>query len=389
MPIDDISPIRKQYLEIKRQYPHAILFFRLGDFYETFDQDAEIASRELDIVLTSRSVAKGMRVPMAGIPHHAAENYLARLIERGFHVAICEQVGEQPVKGIFPRQVTRVVTPGTVVEPGLLPGDANNYLAAVIVESDGVEGRAGVAYVDITTGEFAAAELSGADILMVLRAELARLRPAEILHPDSLNLRDGLPGHQTAWPAWRFESGRCQEALLRHFQAGSLDGFGLHGLNLAASAAGAILQYLEQTQPSALKMLGGLSTYSLSEFMILDAATRRNLELSETIRSGAVRGSLLGVLDHSVTPMGKRLLNQWVSKPLLNVPGIQQRQKGVAHFHQNGLQRGELRQALKPLGDLERLVNRVIGGSAQPRDLVAIRENSPASSWIHDDYQYE
>jgi len=374
MTIDDISPIRKQYLEIKRQYPDAILFFRLGDFYETFDQDAEITSRELDIVLTSRSVAKGTRVPMAGIPHHAAENYLARLIERGFHVAICEQVGEQPVKGIFPRQVTRVVTPGTVVEPGLLPGDANNYLAAVVLESDAGEGRAGVAYVDISTGEFAAVELSGADILAALRAELARLRPAEILHPDSLILRDGLPGHLTAWPAWRFEPGRCQEALLRHFQAGSLDGFGLRGLNLAASAAGAILQYLEQAQPAALKMLGGLSTYALSDFMILDAATRRNLELTETIRSGAVKGSLLGVLDHSATPMGKRLLNQWVSKPLLNVAGIQQRQRGVAHFHENGLQRGELRQALKPFGDLERLVNRVIGGSAQPRDLVAIRE---------------
>src|SRR5512143_1305613 len=156
---DDITPIRKQYLEIKRQHPETILFFRLGDFYETFDQDAETTARELDIVLTSRNVAKGVRIPMAGIPHHAAENYLARLIERGYHVAICEQVGEQPVKGLFPRQVTRVVTPGTVVEPGLLPGDANNYLAALVMESEAESGgKAGVAYVDITTGEFAATE---------------------------------------------------------------------------------------------------------------------------------------------------------------------------------------------------------------------------------------
>src|SRR5512147_515733 len=158
---EDITPIRKQYLEIKRQYPDAILFFRLGDFYETFDQDAETAARELDIVLTSRNVAKGTRIPMAGIPHHAVENYLARLIEHGYHVAICEQVGDQPIKGLFPRKVVRVVTPGTVVEPGLLPGDANNYLASIILgqEADPAAGRAGVAYVDITTGEFAATEL--------------------------------------------------------------------------------------------------------------------------------------------------------------------------------------------------------------------------------------
>src|SRR5512135_1830562 len=163
---DDVSPIRKQYLEIKRQYPHTLLFFRLGDFYETFDQDAETAARELDIVLTSRSVAKGMRVPMAGIPHHAVENYLARLIEKGYHVAICEQMGDEPIKGLFPRKVTRVVTPGTIVEPGLLPGDANNYLACIAASEldPGVkgEGRVGVAFADITTGEFAATELAGA-----------------------------------------------------------------------------------------------------------------------------------------------------------------------------------------------------------------------------------
>src|SRR5512139_1313957 len=177
---EDISPIRKQYLEIKRHYPDTILFFRLGDFYETFDQDAETASRELDIVLTSRNVAKGSRVPMAGIPHHAVENYLARLIEKGFHVAICEQVGDQPTHGLFPRKVVRVVTPGTVVEPGLLPGDANNYLACYIAQEGGNgEERLGVAYVDITTGEFAATELSGSDLHAILRAELSRLQPAE------------------------------------------------------------------------------------------------------------------------------------------------------------------------------------------------------------------
>ncbi|HEX7975461.1 MAG TPA: DNA mismatch repair protein MutS [Anaerolineales bacterium] len=458
---DDISPIRKQYLEIKRQHPNAILFFRLGDFYETFDQDAEIAARELDIVLTSRNVAKGVRIPMAGIPHHAVENYLARLIERGYHVAICEQVGDQPIKGLFPRQVTRVVTPGTVLEPGLLPGDANNYLACFIVadpaafnsagswpvrrvgpapsedlasgqveaasnapgpassgrlqdrravrqagspmatgraagkgrppmerpaagqvdadsasagqSETGQPGRAGVAYVDITTGEFAVTELTGADLQAALRAELIRLHPAEVLFPDSLAPNDGLPGHLTPWPAWHFEPGRCQEELLRHFEVASLDGFGLRGLPLAVRAAGAILQYLAETQPAALKLLTGLNTYSLSDFMALDASTRRNLELTETLRGGSVKGSLLGVLDQTVTPMGKRLILQWVSKPLLDVARIRKRQDGVTYFFEHGMLRAELRAALKPLGDLERLTNRIVGGSAQPRDLVAAR----------------
>jgi DNA mismatch repair protein MutS len=221
---DDLTPIRKQYLEIKREYPHAILFFRLGDFYETFDQDAEITSKELDIVLTSRNVAKGMRIPMAGIPYHAVENYLGRLIDRGFHVAICEQVGDQPIKGLFPRKVVRVVTPGTLIEPGLLPGDTNNYLASVVIQDE----KAGAAYVDITTGEFAAAELEGADIISLVRAELNRLKPAEILHPEGLSLNSQI-GHFTSWPAWRFETGRCREALLRQFEAASLEGFGLRG----------------------------------------------------------------------------------------------------------------------------------------------------------------
>ncbi|MFZ6030283.1 MAG: DNA mismatch repair protein MutS [Chloroflexota bacterium] len=366
---DDLTPVRKQYLEIKRQYPTSILFFRLGDFYETFDEDAETVARELDIVLTSRPVGKGMRVPLAGIPYHALENYLSRLIEKGFHVAICEQVGDEPVKGIFPRKVTRVVTPGTLIEPNLLPGDANNYLACVVMEDE----RAGVAYVDISTGEFAAAELSGTDLKTVLRSEIARLRPAELLFPDSLALPDHLPGHRTPWAAWRFEPGRCQEALRHHFQAASLDGFGLRGLTLAQSAAGAILQYLGDTQPAALSLLTALSTYSLSEFMTLDAATRRNLELTETIRGGHVKGSLLDVLDHTVTPMGKRLMAQWVSKPLLDVDTILLRQNGVQFFGEHGLLRAELRAALKPLADLERITTRVVGATAQPRDLVAMR----------------
>lgn len=366
---NDVTPIRQQYLDIKRQYPDTILFFRLGDFYETFDEDAETASRELDIVLTSRNVAKGVRIPMAGIPYHAVENYLARLIEKGFHVAICEQVGEQPIKGLFPREVVRVVTPGTVIEPGLLKGDRNNYLVGVAMSDD----HAGVAYVDISTGEFAVTELNSTDVMAALRSELIRLNPAEILLPDNLDISNGLPGHLTRWAAWRFEAGRCQETLLAHFQASSLDGFGLRGMTQAIRAAGAILQYLQETQPAALKLLTGVGTYSLSEFMVLDAATRRNLELTETIRGGEVQGSLLSVLDYTVTPMGKRLIRQWVSKPLTDLGEIHARQEAVSAFLEDGMLRAELRAALRPLGDLERLTNRILSGHATPRDLVAIR----------------
>ncbi|MCC6147589.1 MAG: DNA mismatch repair protein MutS [Anaerolineaceae bacterium] len=366
---EDVTPIRQQYLEIKRQHPDEILFFRLGDFYETFDQDAEITSRELDIVLTSRNVAKGVRIPMAGIPYHAVDNYLARLIEKGYHVAICEQVGEQPAKGIFPRQVVRVITPGTVIEPGLLPGDRNNYLMAVFVQED----KVGIAYADITTGEFAAAQPRSEDTRALLRAEAMRLRPAEILIPEDLSLPEDLPGFSSRWPAWRFELSRCQGVLFRHFEVSTLDGFGLHSLPAAIRAAGALLQYIQETQPAALKLLGHLSTYALDDFMTLDAATRRNLELTETIRGGEVKGSLLGTLDHTVTPMGKRLIRQWVSKPLLELSRIHLRQDQIAHLVENGLVRAELRAALRSLADLERLTTRVISGHALPRDLTAIR----------------
>jgi DNA mismatch repair protein MutS len=367
--LEDITPIRKQYLEIKRQYPNAILFFRLGDFYETFDQDAEITSRELDIVLTSRPVGKGVRVPLAGIPHHAVENYLARLIERGYHVAICEQIGDQPIKGIFPREVVRVVTPGTVTESGLLPPNANNYLVSVQLQGN----RAGVAYADISTGEFAVTELESDDIQISLRSELTRLQPAEILYSDTLQLPDGLSGHMTAWQAWRFEFDRCQQALIDHFKVASLDGFGLRGMAMAVQAAGVILQYLNETQAAYLKLLTGLNTYFTSEFMTLDASTRRNLELTETIRDGSVQGSLLGELDRCVTPMGKRLVRQWVSKPLLDVNLIHSRQQGVLSLYDQGMLRAELRAAFKPLSDLERLTTRLVSGSAQPRDLVGMR----------------
>ena len=368
---EKISPVRRQYLDIKKQYPDSIIFFRLGDFYETFDEDAQVVSRVLDIVLTSRNVGKGTRVPMAGIPHHAAENYLSRLIDQGYHVAICEQVGDVPVDGLMPRDVVRVITPGTILESSLLPGDGNNYLASIIYN----EQRAGIAYVDITTGEFSVTEIQDNHIQDLIRSELLRLSPAEALLPEDNNWdEEGFLTHFTSFPAWRFEEERCVDVLLKQFQVSTLDGYGVRGFPFAIRAAGAILQYLEQTRPDSLKLLTGLSMYSLQDFMTLDAATRRNLELTETIRSGSVVGSLLGILDQTITPMGKRLIRQWVSKPLLDAEKINRRLEGVSVFFSDGMLRVEIRNAQKGLQDLERLSNRVAGGTAQPRDLVGIRE---------------
>jgi DNA mismatch repair protein MutS len=375
---DDMTPIRLQYLEIKKQYPDAILFFRLGDFYETFDHDAEITARELDIVLTSRPIGKGLRAPLAGIPHHAVESYLSRLIAKGYHVAICEQVGNQPIKGIFPRRVVRVVTPGTIVEPGLLPGESNNYLASIVLD----DGHAGIAYADITTGEFAVAEFNAisdhlvddsGQLLSIIRSELSRLHPAEVIYPDNQIIPNGISSHLTAWPAWHFEPGKCQETLLNHFEASTLKGFGLIDLPVAIQAAGGIIQYLKETDASALPLLTSLRVYGIHDYMTIDSATRRNLELTETLHGGT-KGSLLGVLDLTVTPMGKRLLHQWVSQPLLDVDRIRNRQEGVEFFFTRSMLRAEVRTALSPLADLERLVNRIRSSHGQPRDLVALRE---------------
>lgn len=385
----DVPPIRKQYLDLKRQYPHAILFFRLGDFYETFDADAELVARELDIVLTSREYTS-QRVPMAGVPHHAVEAYLAKLIAKGYHVAICEQVGSEPIKGLFPREVTRVVTPGTVVEPNLLADTRNNYLAAVILDGN----RGGLAFVDITTGQFAAAQFdspggrgagSEGETLAILRHELTRLSPAELLIPDgasslqSLIFADprseakGANLSPTSLPHYKFDLAANRQLLLDHFGVATLAGFGVEHQPLAIRCAGALLHYLKDTRPGALNLLVGLGTYSTAEFMLLDSATRRNLELTETIRGGQARGSLLGVLDKTVTPMGARLLRAWLNQPLLNIAEIHARLDSVDALHSAGVLRAEIRAALKPLGDLERLVNRVLGGTATPRDAGAIR----------------
>ncbi len=385
-----VTPVRRQYLQIKRQHPDAIVFFRLGDFYETFDEDAEIAARELDLVLTSRPVAKNVRVPMAGVPHHAVEGYVARLIEKGYRVALAEQVGEVTGKGLVDREVARVVTPGTVVEPTLLDAKRANYLAAAVVDEDGR--RAGLAYADITTGEFAAAEFSGDDALTALEQELGRLAPRECLLPDAgdwketrnsefgffQNLKSKIQNpkseiHWTPWPVWRFEPGHARQTLLDHFELSTLDAFGCEGKPFAIRAAGAALAYLQETHKGALAQITSLSTYHTGHFMTLDPATRRNLELTETV-SGGRTGSLLGVIDATQTPMGARLLRAWLSQPLLDRAALEERLDRVQAFFDAGLSRAAVRDALKHVPDLERLANRVLGGSATPRDLVGIRK---------------
>lgn len=361
------TPIRRQYLEIKRQYPDAIVFFRLGDFYETFDKDAEIAARELDLVLTGRNVGKGQRVPMAGVPHHAAESYIARLIGKGYQVALCEQIGSETINGLMPRDVTRVFTAGTIIEPDMLDAGRNNYLAAAVTEGE----KAGLAYVDITTGEFATTQLDGRRTLF---EELTRLGPSELLLPDNeLSLgEDSLSVKALSrLPGWKFDADSAEQNLLRHFGVSTLAGFGCEGKPLAIGAAGAILAYLRETQKGALGQIQGLSTYSVKGYMALDAASRRNLELVESL-TGGKSNSLLDVLDRTVTPMGKRLLRKRITRPLVNADDLNRRLDLVDAFFGDDLFRAKIRRRLRKLSDLERLSNRAVSGTASPREIESI-----------------
>ncbi|MBI4283098.1 MAG: DNA mismatch repair protein MutS, partial [Chloroflexi bacterium] len=363
------TPIRQQYLRIKRRYPQAIVLFRLGDFYETFDEDARVLSKELDIVLTSREMGKGYRVPMAGIPYHALDNYLARLVNRGYKVAICEQLtppGE--TRGLVDREVVRVVTPGTVVEPGLLDSKTNNYLVSLVLGNDEV----GIAYVDITTSEFATTQL----LLARALPELERLRPSEIITASS----SALSGWELAAPVTRLDDDRfeletARQTLLDHFAAATLDGYGCSHLPLAISAAGAIIHYIQETQKGALGQLTRLSTYSTNSFMALDKQTQSNLELFGSARSERTGGSLLGAIDLTKTAMGSRLLKRWLSQPLLDITELVKRQDAVSWFYDNTLARNQTMALLSKTADLERLVNRVRSKIVTPRELVALKRS--------------
>lgn len=380
-----VTPVRQQYLDIKAQYPGSILMFRMGDFYEMFDEDAEIAARELELTLTGRSFSKGgARVPMAGVPYHAADNYVARLIEKGYHVAICDQMSEPNGRGPVDRAVTRVITPGTVIEPELLAESEHNYLLAIVPIGDADSGewrQAGLAFTDISTGEFAATQLSGDNTGTLVLEELARLSPREVIMPETWAERGvTLPAgmHLTAVADWRFEVPTAQQTLQDHFHVSTLDGFGLKGQNYAVSAAGAVLGYLRETQMNSLRQITSLRAYSTADFMVLDPFTRRNLELTETIRGGKTTGSLLGVLDRTITAMGARLLRTWITQPLLQLDRLNARLDAVEALTQNEATRAELSEMLRSVSDIERLTNRLMIGKAGPRDLIGLRTSLEA-----------
>ena len=369
-----MTPIRRQYLKIKQRYPDSIVLFRLGDFYETFDEDARVASRELDIVLTSKSMGKNLKVPLAGVPAHSLESYLARLIKKGYKVAICEQLSDPArSKGLVERDVVRVVTPGTLVEPSLLDQGTNNYLAAVVLDGEEV----GISYVDITTGEFATTQLPAAE----LAPELDRLSPAEVLLPEEQTLPVGAGDHTvTPLPASYFHPEVAGQRLLDHFDVLSLEGFGCAHLSLAIGAAGAILEYLSQTQRDSPVEIETLGTYSTSSFMTLDQQTRRNLELFHGGRWGSSSPSLFSSLDSTRTPMGSRLLRRWLGQPLLDIQELNLRLDGVSYFHGNLLRRDSTLASLSRITDLERVVNRVRMGIASPRELVGLKSSLEAAS---------
>ena len=368
-PEDDLVPSRRQYLRLKAQYPHAILLYRLGDFYEAFDRDAEIVARDARITLTSRSFGRNGRVPMAGIPHHALNYYLSRLLAAGHTVAIAEQLSE-PGKGLVERAITRVLTPGTVAEAALLPATENRYLAALASLPD----RTGLAWVDVSTGEFAVLELTGPDREATLAEELARLAPAECLLPEGQADPPVGAGRITRLEPWHFDPDRAAHRLRSHFGTSTLAPFGCEQQPAAIAAAGAILVYLERTNPALLPLLTSLRTEPPARRMGLDAATRRNLELTRSFRTGGTRASLLGILDLTVTPMGARALRRLVNEPLRDLAEIRRRQAIVAALVQATEVRLRLERILLGAGDLERLASRIVQGNATVRDFLSLRQ---------------
>lgn len=346
------TPIRRQYLEIKAKHKDAILLFRLGDFYEAFDEDARLLARELDIALTSKAMGKDMRVPLAGVPHYVLDRHLATLISRGHRVAICEQTSSQPVKGkdgkrLIQRDVVRVVTPGTIIEPGLLQSKTNNYLVSFY--SDGI--RAGIAYADITTGDFAVTEIENVNALN----EIQRLAPAEIILAETERefSNQSLPTFVTRVDSEYFSLKHSTKALHKHFNTKTLQPFGLDNLPLATQAAGALISYLNESQIGA-EQLTRLTSYDSRDFMQLDARSLRSLEIFESVGGE----SLLSVIDQTKTAMGGRLLRRWLRHPLLDTAEIYRRQEHVGWFKENCFVREKLQDILSEIKDLERLSSR-------------------------------
>ncbi|MDI3299071.1 MAG: DNA mismatch repair protein MutS [Bacillota bacterium] len=375
-------PLLEQYLRIKAEHPEALLFFRLGDFFELFFEDAEIAARELDLVLTGRELQKGRRVPMCGVPHHAAESYIRRLVEKGYRVALCEQM-EDPrlARGLVERQVIRVISAGTLLEPGLLDAGRNNFLAAV------APGRRalGLAYADASTGEFRTGEWATGEEGWL--EELDRLQPAEVLLPEGLpaELEEALSGRGlriTLRPARDFDPARASARLREHFQTASLAAFDLETRPQGAAAAGALLAYLADSQPAGVAQLTEIRLLQPGEAMLLDAATRRNLELTQRGPEGGRQGTLLETLDGTVTALGLRTLRRWIERPLTRAEAVNRRLDAVETLVRNPLERARLRKLLGGVRDAERLATRAVLGLAGPRDLLEIAQTLEAAEAV-------
>ncbi len=388
-----LTPFMMQYQAIKEQYPDCLLFFRLGDFYELFGDDARKASSELSLVLTGRNAGDNQRVPMCGVPYHAANNYIARLMEKGYKVAICEQLEDPKLaKGLVKRDVIRVVTPGTVLEDNMLDSKRHNYLAACCCQRKrGSEVCFGVSYCDISTGQFYTTQLEGPDLREKLSDELARIDTSELILPSDLYDDDffqlRIKGSSAATLSHNYDDAYIKshstQILLEHFNSASLAGLGLDDKPQAACAAAMILDFLQRTQKRSLEYIDKLQIYSNSEFMMLDAATRRNLELTATIRSNKRKGSLLWVLDDTRTAMGGRLLREWLEAPLLSARAIEDRLDAVEELIKQEFILDALRQVLPRLHDISRLVSRVCYGSAGPRDLAALRSTLSLLPELH------
>ena len=372
-----LSPMMAQYMETKKQYQDCILFYRLGDFYEMFFDDALTASRELEITLTGKECGLEERAPMCGVPYHAVDSYLSRLVQKGYKVAIAEQMEDpKQAKGLVKREVIRVVTPGTITSSQALDETKNNYLMAIVYLGD----KMGVSVADITTGDFLVTEVGSERSLF---DEINKFSPAEIIYNDAFTMsgisldemKDRYHFAVFAVDSHYFQDESCRKVLKEHFKVNGLEGLGLGDYDSGVIAAGAVLQYLYETQKTTMDHLTSIVPYSTGNYMVLDSSTRRNLELLETMREKQKRGSLLWVLDKTRTAMGARLLRTWIEQPLIHKEEILERQKAIEELNMNYISREELREYLNPVYDLERLIGRISYKSANPRDLLAFRNS--------------
>ena len=373
----ELTPMMQKYLETKQEYPDCILFYRLGDFYEMFFEDALTASKELEITLTGKDCGQEERAPMCGVPYHAVEGYLNKLVSKGYKVAICEQVEDPKLaKGLVKREVVRIVTPGTNIDTYAMDETKNNFLMCVTY----TQGKIGISLADVTTGDYYVTEV---DDLKKLTDEMMKYQPKEIVCNDAFlvsgidieDLKGRLGITVYALEPHYFDDDAAKRCLMKHFHVNTLVGLGVEDFPSGVIAAGALLQYLYETQKTSLSHLTHIYPYITSKFMLLDSSTRRNLELAETLREKQKRGSLLWVLDKTKTAMGGRLLRSYIEQPLIDKDEIEKRLDAVEELTKDSVTRDEIREYLNPIYDLERLLGRVSYKTANPRDLIAFRNS--------------